>query len=110
MATDNPDIPHVDTPSPDVPHHASQTVCLHILSPGQENRRTFSSLPLTTTVGDLKLLIAASGHGQPAPGRQRLIYQGKRLAKDADTLATVLGPIEVCLTPISCVLASRSLC
>jgi hypothetical protein len=76
-----------------------QTVCLHVVSPGPENRHTFPSLPLTTTIGELKRLIATSTVGQPAPERQRLIFRGRRLAVDTDSLADIFGQLEVWNTP-----------
>src|SRR6266536_1428701 len=72
-------------------------ICLHVVSPGPENRHTFTSLPLTTTIGELKLLIADSTPSKPPPERQRLIYRGRRLAVDTDCLVDIFGRSEVCL-------------
>lgn len=80
----------MDVDPPDV-----QRICLHVVSPGPENRQTFPSLPVTTSIAQLKLLIANASPLHPAPSRQRLIYRGRRLAVDTDTLANVFGPLEV---------------
>ena len=45
------------------------------------------TLPLTTTVADLKSTLSTSEYADIPPERQRLIYSG-RVLKDADTLAT----------------------
>jgi hypothetical protein len=87
-----------DTPGTDLIEEfppGVQCICLHVVSPGPENRQTFPSIPVTTSIAQLKLLIADASPSHPAPGRQRLIYRGRRLAVDTDTLANVFGPLEV---------------
>ncbi|KAL9129777.1 MAG: hypothetical protein Q9217_001853 [Psora testacea] len=45
------------------------------------------TLPLTTTVSDLKIKLSGSEYADIPPDRQRLIYSG-RVLKDPDTLAS----------------------
>ncbi|WEW61545.1 hypothetical protein PRK78_007035 [Emydomyces testavorans] len=51
------------------------------------NAKYSLTLPLSTTIGDLKAKLAAPEYADVPPSRQRLIYSG-RVLKDHDTLAT----------------------
>ncbi|KAL8789960.1 MAG: hypothetical protein Q9213_000846 [Squamulea squamosa] len=67
----------------------AQTIVLNILSPSTEEvprRLTFSDIPTSTTVRELKERIRNTVPAQPALLRQRLIYQGKVLASDEISL------------------------
>jgi len=83
----------IPPPSPETPVSKPQTIFLHILSPSSEvpNKLTFPSIPVATTVGELKIKIQDVVATKPAPGRQRLIYRGKALVKDTDTMKDVFG-------------------
>jgi hypothetical protein len=73
---------------------ASQAIELKILSPSPEVGNTglhFNSLPVSTTVGELKDRIRDIVSSRPAHDRQRLIYLGRALVQDADTLLDVFG-------------------
>ncbi|KAK4696466.1 hypothetical protein P7C71_g1439, partial [Lecanoromycetidae sp. Uapishka_2] len=71
-------------------------VNLIILSPTPEvNKLTFSDIPTTTTIGDLRERIFTAAPSHPAPARQRLIYRGhalidaKKTLKDIDSSETL---------------------
>jgi len=51
----------------------------------------FESLPVTTTVGELKAKIHDRVASRPAVEHQRLIYRGRVMAKETDTLVDVFG-------------------
>ncbi|KAA6412087.1 MAG: hypothetical protein FRX48_04237 [Lasallia pustulata] len=71
----------------------AQTIVLHVLSPSTEvpKKLTFSSVPTSTTVGELKLKIRDAVATKPAPERQRLIYRGKALTNNVIMLRDVFG-------------------
>ena len=71
----------------------AQMIVLHVLSPSTEVPRklTFSSVPTSTTVGELKLKIRDAVATKPTPERQRLIYRGKALTNDMIILRDVFG-------------------
>ncbi|KAI9732836.1 MAG: hypothetical protein M1834_003774 [Cirrosporium novae-zelandiae] len=82
--------------SPSDPHSSSMAppkILLNILSPSEEvrHRLSFPSTSLSMTVGQLKEKIRDAVDTHPAPERQRLIYQGRPLSKDSDTLQLILG-------------------
>lgn len=74
------------------PQHPD-TVNLSIRSPSPEvpNPLLFSSLPVATTVGQLKLRIKDEVPSNPEPQRQRLIHRGRLLSNDNDTILNVFG-------------------
>lgn len=78
----------------------SPTIILHILSPSLEapNRLTLSNLPLTTKIGELKDHIYRAVASQPRPETQRLIYRGKPLLNDGETLQNIVEPSDVSAT------------
>lgn len=77
----------------------SRTVTLHILCPSQPipGRFTLNDLPLETTVGELRVRITQSVPSQPPPATQRLIYRGRPLTTESQTLSEILGSVEVSL-------------
>lgn len=79
------------SPSPSAPDH--HVIDLRILtqSPEISNQLHFHSLRTSTTIGQLKEHIRQASSSQIPVENQRLIYKGRRLAADGDTLATVLG-------------------
>ncbi|KAF2396031.1 hypothetical protein EJ06DRAFT_525037 [Trichodelitschia bisporula] len=69
-------------------------VDLKILSPSSEispGGLMIFNAPVTTTIGALKDRIRLEVPTHPAVERQRLIYLGRALVRDADTLLDVLG-------------------
>ncbi|MCJ1366245.1 hypothetical protein MMC16_005372 [Acarospora aff. strigata] len=88
-----PTLEPLPPPSPDIPPSRPQTIFLHVLSPSLEvpNKLRFPSVPISTTVGELKIKIQDAIATKPVPGRQRLIYRGKALVKDTDTMKDVFG-------------------
>jgi hypothetical protein len=77
---------------------APQTIELKILSPSPEVGNAglhFDSLPVSTTVGELKDRIQDGVSSRPAHDRQRLIYLGRALVQDSDTLLDVFGATAV---------------
>lgn len=89
--------------SPEEPSQEAQALLLHVLSPSAEvpDKLTFSSIPVTTTVAELKARIQDAIPSMPSPARQRLIYRGKALVKDTDTLKDVFGQETVSHRQIS---------
>ena len=79
--------------SPLASKSAAQTILLHLLSPSIEipNKHTFSDVPTSTTVAELKTKICNAVPSRPATERQRLIYRGKALLKDGATLAEIFS-------------------
>ena len=70
------------------------TISLRILSPSFEatRRLSFEKLSLSTTVGDVKNLIAPLAPNHPTPEQQRLIYRGRPLLNNSAALESVLEP------------------
>ncbi|XPS98597.1 hypothetical protein M3J09_007795 [Ascochyta lentis] len=68
-------------------------VNLKILSPSSELESGIHlrDLPASTTVKELRLLIQHAVPSKPGPERMRLIYRGKVVANDADSLEAVFG-------------------
>lgn len=79
-------------------------IALHVLSPSlpPPSRFTLNDLPRSTTVTDLKTRISQSIQSQPSPGSQRLIYRGKPLINQNETLQTILEPPDVSSSPDVC--------
>ena len=76
----------------------SNTIDLKLLSPSSDVPASglfFENLPTTTTLGDLRAKITAALPSHPPPARQRLIYFGRVLQRDDDTLAGVFGENNV---------------
>ena len=69
-----------------------QTFLLHVLSPSADfpNKVTFPDVPISATVGELKIRICKAVESGPSPELQRLIYRGKPLAQDTALLKDVL--------------------
>ncbi|KAH6644742.1 hypothetical protein C7974DRAFT_27035 [Boeremia exigua] len=72
---------------------AGSTVNLKVLSPSSEieGGLHLPQLPASTTVRELRLRIQDAVPSKPGPERMRLIYRGKVVANDADSLETVFG-------------------
>jgi hypothetical protein len=66
---------------------------LKIVSPSVSVNRplNFPQLPSTTTVKDLKRRIREALDSRPSDDCQRLIYRGRALSRENDTLLQVLG-------------------
>ncbi len=79
-----------------------RTIFLHVLSPSSEvpKKLTFPSIPVATTIGELKSRIQDAIATRPAPGKQRLIYRGKALVRDTDTMIEVFGQDAVRQQPL----------
>lgn len=93
-----------------VPITNPQTVSLHVLSPSFEvpNKLTFSDVPISTTVGELKTKICDAVPTRPSPDRQRLIYGGKALVQEAATLKDIFSREKVrCHAPGIVLLADQ---
>lgn len=71
----------------------AQTINLKILSPSTEVEGgvNLADVPASTTVKELRSRIQDAAPSKPAPERMRLIYRGRVVANDADTLSTVFG-------------------
>ncbi|KAI9690443.1 MAG: hypothetical protein M1822_009406 [Bathelium mastoideum] len=71
----------------------SELIDLKILSPSAEVRNglVFTSLPVSTTVGQLKERIRAELPSRPANDRQRLIYRGRVMADESQTMGFIFG-------------------
>jgi len=76
-------------------------IALHVLSPSlpPPSRFTLNDLPRSTTVADLKTRISQSIPSQPSSVNQRLIYRGKPLMNQNETLQTILEPPGVSSSP-----------
>lgn len=76
----------------------TQNINLKILSPSAEVEGgiTFTDLPSSTTIKELRSRIQDAVASKPAPERMRLIYRGRVVANDADTLSLVFGAESVC--------------
>jgi hypothetical protein len=74
------------------------TINLKILSPSSEVEGgvSFSDLPASITIKELRSRIQDAVPSRPAPERMRLIYRGRVVANDADTLGHVFGAENVC--------------
>lgn len=72
---------------------AAVTINLKVLSPSTEVGRdlSFPDIAAATTVKDLRLRIQNEIPSQPAVERMRLIYRGRVILHDADTLVDVFG-------------------
>ena len=73
------------------------TLNLRILSPSTEVEGgvSFPDLPASTTIKELRSRIQDAVPSKPAPERMRLIYRGRVVANDADTLGNVFGADNV---------------
>lgn len=82
--------------SPDAP-----TVNIQIVSPsvGVTRPLLFSALPISTTVKELKERIRQTLPLRPADENQRLIYHGRAIIRETETLEDVLGPAAVNALP-----------
>ncbi|KAJ4373223.1 hypothetical protein N0V83_003516 [Neocucurbitaria cava] len=69
------------------------TINLRILSPSTEVEGgvTFPGIPAATTIKELRSRIQDAVPSKPSTERMRLIYRGRVVANDADTLTNVFG-------------------
>ncbi|KAF1942955.1 hypothetical protein EJ02DRAFT_155368 [Clathrospora elynae] len=69
------------------------SINLKVLSPSAEVEGgvTFQDLPTSTTIKELRSRIQDAVPSKPAPDRMRLIYRGRVVANDADTLDNIFG-------------------
>jgi hypothetical protein len=90
VAAGIPDTPAISTTCSDAT--AEACINLRILSPTlPTGPLIFNNLPAATTVAQLKAKITTALSSQPTPANQRLIYLGRLLRQDDDTLSTVFG-------------------
>lgn len=87
----------VDVPAPTQAEEAPEPLSfeLHIISTGSETPLNFPHLPATTTVNELKTKIRDALPSKPES--QRLIYRGRLISRDTDTMLDVFGQETVCL-------------
>jgi hypothetical protein len=73
------------------------SINLKVLSPSTEVEGgvSFTDLPTTTTIKELRSRIQDAVPSKPATERMRLIYRGRVVANDADTLGNVFGAENV---------------
>lgn len=88
-----------DTPDAPVPSQEEEarerlSFALHVISAGSESPLSFSSLPATTTVSELKAKIRDALPSRP--DHQRLIYRGRLISRETDTMLDVFGQEAVC--------------
>ena len=79
-----------------------QTINLKILSPSTEVEGgvNLADVPASTTVKELRSRIQNAVPSKPATDRMRLIYRGRVIANDAESLGNVFGTDNVCLLPL----------
>jgi hypothetical protein len=72
---------------------AEAFIDLKVLSPSTEvdGDMLFVKLPASTTVAELKLKIKGQIATKPAVERMRLIYRGRVMTKESDTMTDVFG-------------------
>ena len=72
---------------------SSPSLLVHVVSPSNEvpDRLTFQDVPVTSTIADIKRRIQDAVSTKPEPERQRLIYRGRALVQQDQTLATLFG-------------------
>ena len=73
---------------------------LKVLSPNLESTGGLNlrDLPVSTTIADLRVKLHNELPGNPSPERLRLIYLGRLIRRDSDTLLDVFGREAVCLS------------
>ena len=76
------------------------TINLRVLQPNSDGGFTLSALAASTTVRELRARIQDAIPDHPSTERMRLIYRGRVVANDSDTLADVFGAENVCLLPL----------
>lgn len=84
----------------ELPEPLSFTLIIVSPSVGVSSPLTFASLPATTTVRQLKAKIRDSTTSKPANDRQRLIYRGRLLGREAETMLEVFGQETVSKGPL----------
>lgn len=91
-----PQLTETHTPTGGSPN--PRLVRIHVLCPSlpAPNRFTVETVPLSSTVAQLKSRITELVPSQPPPDTQRLIFRGKILANGNATISDILGPHDVC--------------
>jgi hypothetical protein len=81
----------------------AETLNLKILSPSTEVEGgiIFLDIPTSTTIKELRNRIQDAVQSKPAPDRMRLIYRGRVVANDGDTLGNVFGAESVRSLPLA---------
>lgn len=81
----------------------AENIVLHVISPSFQppSRVTLNNIPLTTTVSEVKARITLSLASRPPPETQRLIYRGKPLSDNNETLSKIVEPSDVCVCAMS---------
>ncbi|KAL5049565.1 hypothetical protein BDW71DRAFT_150867 [Aspergillus fruticulosus] len=76
--------------------NGSGGLILHVLCPSlpPPNRFTFTNLPLSSTIADLKVRISQTVPSRPTSDNQRLLYLGKLLSDDNVTLQSLFEPVN----------------
>ena len=84
---------------------------LKVLSPSTEVNGDlfFANIPEVTTVGELKIQIRDELATRPAVERMRLIYRGRVMAKDTDSMFDVFGRDNVYLSRTSYITYAKHL-
>jgi hypothetical protein len=75
---------------------------LKLLSPSPEvpaSGLLFENISPATTLGELRSKVQAALPSHPLPARQRIIYFGRVLQRDDDTLSGVFGADNVRIAP-----------
>jgi len=78
---------------------SSRLINVKVLSqlPEPDGLIHFENLPITTTVGELKVKVRDHVASKPAVENQRFIYRGRLMARENDTMMDVFGRDAVCL-------------
>jgi hypothetical protein len=82
-----------DAPTRDEERPEPLTFTLQVVSPsvGVASPLSFSHLPATTTIKELKAKIRDVLPSKPTDESQRLIHRGRMLGREADTMLDVFG-------------------
>lgn len=91
-ASDNP-----PTGNQEAPEVSSFTLVVVSPSVGVPGPLTFSQLPITTSVRELKAKLRNTLPSKPADESQRLIHRGRMLARDTETMVEIFGRETVCI-------------
>lgn len=79
-----------DTPTREEEQPETCSFTLQIVSPNS-GPLSFPRLPATTTVKELKAKIREALPSKPSDEHQRLIYRGRMVARETDTMMDIFG-------------------
>lgn len=96
--------------SPKMQEETGEKLRLVLKNPAQPNRDFPLELPSSSTVGDLKNELQRTYPGQPRPALQKLIFAGRILADEAQSLAQLFATGKVCRPPPPSALLLLSAC